>query len=657
MTATLLALVAAIYHPVARFGFVNWDDYTYVVNNGYVKHGLSWSNVLWAFTTTYNASYLPLAWLSHMLDCQLFGLWAGGHHLVSAFWHAMNTLTLFGFMRAATGSGARSFWVAALFAVHPLHVESVAWISERKDVLATFFWFSGLWAYCRYAHNPSVRRYVVVAGAFVLGLLSKPMLVTFPFTLLLLDYWPLKRPRWRSLVTEKIPLFLLVPVFAATTLVSQKTAHAVSTLDDLPLGPRLANAVVSVGQYVRHAVFPVNLAAIYPHPGREIAWGALAASTLMIVGLTAAALKYRRRSPYLLMGWLWFLGTLVPVLGLVQVGTQAWADRYTYVPYVGLFVALVWLAADFVQARPRLLRPAVVTAAALLFVFAGLAHAQVFTWRDDPSLFGRVVERSPQSFYGHSHLGTYYRIHGRWNEAVASYRKAVDAAPERFDGWTGLGLALQGAGRAEEAVDALTKACRLNPSSAAAAANLAQMDDALGRLDDAERGYRRALELNPLEEKALFGLGTMLSTRGDLDGARPLVKQLAQLSLGGWTTGVTASELGPLCIRVELWPEAQGLLEVALGDNRQDAEAWSFLGLARQRQHLYGPAVEAYREAVRLQPRMANARFNLGVAFLQLGDLAGADEAYRSLNALDPELAAKLLDLTRRQMTVAPPVR
>jgi hypothetical protein len=331
--ATLAALVGAVFYPVVHFGFVNWDDYAYVVNNGYVSNGLSWNGVRWALTTTYNANYLPLTWLSHMLDWQMFGRWAGGHHLVSVLWHGLNTLALFGFLRAATGKSARSFWVAALFAVHPLHVESVAWISERKDVLVTFFWFIGLTAYTRYARKPSVARYALVVGAFLLGLLCKPMILTFPFVLLLLDYWPLAR--WRTgredrlgstskqrslrLVLEKLPLLLLVFVFAAATVVAQKTAHSVSTLDELPFTPRLANAFVSVGQYLRHVLLPLNLSAIYPHPGHEIAWGALTASALAIAALTAASLTYRERFPYLLMGWLWFLGTLVPVKETMQV--------------------------------------------------------------------------------------------------------------------------------------------------------------------------------------------------------------------------------------------------------------------------------------------------------------------------------------------------
>lgn len=652
--AALLALVGVVYYPTFHFGFVNWDDYVYVVDNGYVRHGLSWANVRWALTTNYNASYMPLTWLSHMLDVAMFGLRAGGHHLVSVTLHALNALLLFAFLRIAAGSSLRAFLVAALFAVHPLHVESVAWISERKDVLATLFWFAGLWAYVRYVRRPTAARYALVGAAMTLGLLAKPMLVTFPFTLLLLDVWPLGRDAGGAsslgpLVKEKIPLFLIVPVFIVTTLVSQRASQSISSFDELPFGARLPNAVVSVGQYVLHLVWPVNLAAIYPHPGRAIAWGAVAASAASIAAITTAAVAWRRRFPYLLVGWLWFLGTLVPVLGFVQVGAQAWADRYTYVPYVGLFVALVWLGGDLVASRPSMRRAAVAASAAALLGLAVLAHRQVFTWRDDLALFGRVVDRSPHAFAGHLHLGTYYRTHGRWDEAVDNYRKAVASAPERFDGWTNLGLALQGTGRKDEAVEALTKACDLNPRSAVAAVNLAQMDEALGRPADAEREYRRALSLSPLEEQSLFRLGSMLAVRGDLDGARPLAGTLAKLSVEGWTPGTTPAEIATLCVQVSLWPEAQAVLESGLRENANDAAAWSLLGLARQRQHQFRPAIGAYERALRLEPRLSNARFNLGVARLQLGDFDGASDELRALEPLDAQAAAKLAELIRQE--------
>ena len=678
--AALIALAAAVYHPVFHFGFVNWDDYGDVVNNGYVRQGLSWGSTVWAFTTTYNANYIPLTRLSHMLDCGLFGLWAGGHHAVSLLWHVLNTLLLFAFLREATGSGARSFWVAALFAVHPLHVESVAWISERKDVLSTFFWFAGLWTYVRYVRQPSWARYAAVAGAFVLGLLAKPMLVTFPFTLLLLDYWPLKRwaaagetatgslskrapaapagetrigrfesQRLWMLLKEKIPLFLLVPIFSVTAVIAQRTTGAISSTDLVRPIPRLCNAVVSLGQYLWHLPLPVNLAAIYPHPGNTIAWSSVLASAAAVAVLTAAALRWGRRFPYLVVGWLWFLGTLIPVLGLVQVGFQAWADRYSYVPYVGLFVAIVWLVGDLVSSAPVIRRAAAVAGAAMLLTFAWLAHAQTLTWKDDPSLFGRIVERFPNAFQGHYHMADFYRTHGRWEEAVSSYRRAIAASPDRFDAWTNLGLALQGLGRNDEAASALRKACAMNPGSSAAAFNLAQMDETLGRAQEAEKGYRRALEINPLEERSLMRLGTMLVARGDFAEARPLLQKLAWLCVNGWTAGTTAAEIAPLCVRTELWAEAESLLAEAVRENPGDAGSWSYLGLARQRLHLYGPAIEAYGRAVRIEPRMAGAWFNLGAAYIQVGDFAGATRTFETLQTVDPPTAARLMDLIRQE--------
>jgi tetratricopeptide (TPR) repeat protein len=656
LALALVALVAAVYDPVRRFGFVNWDDYITVVNNGMVNKGLSLASTTWALKTTYGGNYIPLAWLSHMADTSIFGMEAAGRHVVSVLWHALNALLLFFFLRSATGASVRSFWLAALFAVHPLHVESVAWISERKDVLSTFFWIAGLWAYVGYVRNPSWARYLLVAGAFLLGLLSKPMLVTFPFTLLLLDHWPLNRctPPGRNvwaLVREKLPLFALVPAVAAMALFAQAAGGAVSELEVVGIGPRVANAFVSIGQYLWHLLLPLNLSAIYPHTGNSIEWRRAFVSAASVIAISVLTLTWGRARPYLAMGWLWFLGTLVPVLGFVQVGAQAWADRYTYVPYIGLFIAIVWLVADLAASRPVLQRTATVVSIAVLFAFTWLARAQALVWRDDESLFGQVVESFPNAFQGHYRLAIFYRLEKRWEQAVAESRRAVEAAPDRFDAWTNLGLALQGNGRNEEAVAALRKACELNPRSAAALFNLAQMDESQGRLDDAERGYRRAIEINPLEKQSLFRLGAMLAQRGDLAGARPFVQKLAWLEREGWTSATSPRDVGLLCIRVELWPEAQAFLEGVVRGDASDADAWSYLGLARQRQHQYASAIDAYERAVRIQPGMVGSRFNLGVALLQLGDLNGAQRVYEELRPIDEATAARLLDTIRQEQT------
>jgi tetratricopeptide (TPR) repeat protein len=353
--------------------------------------------------------------------------------------------------------------------------------------------------------------------------------------------------------------------------------------------------------------------------------------------------------PYLAVGWLWFLGTLVPVVGLVQVGTQAWADRYTYVPYIGPFIAIVWLIAELADSRLATKRLANAAGCVVVISFAWLAHAQNWVWRDDASLFGQVVERFPHAFQGHFRLATYYRIQGRWDEAVASSRLAVAAAPDRFDGWTGLGLALQGAGRTDEALAALHKALLLNPQSSAVQFSLAQIDESLGHLASAEVGYSRALELNPLEERSLARLATILLDQGDIAGALPFVDKLRWLFLKGWTAGTSSAEIGILCARAESWEGAQTLLEEAVRENPRDANAWSFLGLALQRLHRYGEAVAAYESAIRLEPRMAGARFNRGVALLQKGDFDGAMRAHDDLQPLDAASADKLLKLIDQQ--------
>jgi tetratricopeptide (TPR) repeat protein len=651
--SALIALVAGAYHSVGHLGFVNWDDYLLIVNNGLVKRGPTWGGMAWAFTTTFSANYIPLTWASHMLDVSWFGMWAGGHHLISALWHLVNTVLLYFVLRDATGAASRSFWVAALFAVHPLHVESVAWISERKDVLSTFFWLAGLWSYIRYARKPSPICFAPVILTFLLGLLAKPMLVTFPLTLLLLDYWPLKR--WEAhhsawpLVKEKLALFLLSSVFAAVALWAQSRSGAVSAGEILPLGARIANALASVGQYLWHLPFPVQLSAIHPHRGTVIAWGPTLASVAAIMTISIFAVRRTAPRPYIAVGWFWFLGTLVPVLGLVQVGVQAWAERYTYVPYVGLFVAVVWLMADITQAYRPLRRAAVATGAVVIVSFTWLSYAQTLVWKNDLTLFTQVVGRYPDAFEGNYRLATYYRIHDRWTDAVASSRRCVEIAPNRFDGWTSLGLALQGLGRTDEAGDALRKAYALSPNSSATILNLALFNESVGQVAEAESGYRRVLAINPLEERSLLHLATLLTTRGEVAEAKPLVQKLVSLFLAGWTVGTTSGDVGMLCARTELWPEARKLLEDAVGDAPRNAALWSNLGLARQRQRDYLSAIEAYKRAVEIEPRMIGAHFNCGVACLQNGDIRCATESYEALMRLDGTTASKLQALIRAE--------
>ena len=349
----LTAVTLSLYAPVRHFDFINFDDPAYVLNNPQVQAGITSSSIRWAFTQGHSSNWHPLTWISHMLDWQLFGRHAGGHHATNVLLHTGNTLLLFGLLIRLTGKAGRSAVVAGLFALHPLHVESVAWIAERKDVLSTFFGLWTLWAYARYADRPSAARYLAALGLFALGLMSKPMLVTWPFVLLLLDYWPLKRVDsvpWRTLLREKVPFLVLALASAVVTFLVQREGGAVAAISRISAGMRLQTALVAYVAYIGKLVWPTRLAVLYPL-AHSLPIAQVAGAVAVLAIITYAAWRGARRFPYLATGWLWYLGTLVPVIGLVQVGTQRMADRYTYIPYIGLFVFGVWGVADWAEQR------------------------------------------------------------------------------------------------------------------------------------------------------------------------------------------------------------------------------------------------------------------------------------------------------------------
>ena len=406
----LVVATLATYGDLRTHQFINFDDDIYVTGNPPVQDGLTLKGLTWAFTTMHGGLWIPLTWLSFMVNSQLFGLHPGGFLLTNLLFHIANALLLFLWLLYLTRTLGCSFLVAALFALHPLHVESVAWATERKDVLSTFFWLLTMWAYVWYAERPRLGRYLLILVCFSLGLMAKPMLVTLPFVLLLLDYWPLGRLRLKGpaaaaaspkpgpgvtikrLVWEKSPLFVISALSIVVTFYAQKEAGAISTLQTLPIANRLANAMVAYGSYLGKMFWPAHLAVFYPHPGHNLPiWQALAAGLALAV-LTLLALRQARRHPYLLVGWLWYLGTLLPVIGLVQVGGQAMADRYTYVPFIGLFIVVVWGMADLAARwrAPKFLLP--VGAGVVLSALMVCTWVQVSYWRDSITLYEHTLE-------------------------------------------------------------------------------------------------------------------------------------------------------------------------------------------------------------------------------------------------------------------------
>ena len=536
---TLLTLLA--YNPAAYNDFVSFDDPIYVTRNQHVRAGLTWNTVTWAFQSTEHANWHPLTWLSHALDYQLFQLKPAGHHYMSVIMHAICAILLFLFLEAATGMAWRSAVVAALFAVHPLNVESVAWVSERKSVLCMLFFALTLLAYRWYAQNPNFKRYGLVGLLFALGLMSKPMVITLPFVLLLLDYWPLGRtspagvapevqggragtpapPRtsWTRLVVEKLPLFALSATSAVITMVAQKAGGAMH--NEYPFWDRLLNAIVSYARYVEKAIWPSRLAAFYPHPDHSLPAWQVATSALLLLSITAAVLMLRKER-YLAVGWFWYLGTMVPVIGLVQVGEQGMADRYAYIPLIGLFIAAVWGIGDWARAK-RL--PALylgLAAAVAILGFSAITRTQIGYWKSSVALWSHTLDVTERNFVAHDSLGAELIHEGNIQEAMAQFQAAAAINPRDAFSQLDLGVCEKRQGNIKGAVERYETALRLSADAslrATAFGNLGSIDRAAGDYVQARENYDSALRLLPDSKLALIGLGLIAQKTGDLTQA------------------------------------------------------------------------------------------------------------------------------------------
>ena len=513
VSITLLAFAA-----VRDFGFVDYDDLNYVADNPHVRQALTWGGVRWAFTSGYFANWHPLTWLSHMLDVQLFGVNAGAHHAVNLSLHILNTLLLFGVLRRMTGAIWRSAFVAALFAVHPMHVESVAWVSERKDVLSTLFWFLTLWAYAAYVRRPGWR-YALVVVCFALGLMSKPMLVTLPFVLLLLDVWPLRRPFARKLVWEKLPLLALAMASSVVTILVQRQSGAVVRLDLIPVSTRFANALVVYLRYIEKMFWPTDLAAMYPVSRTLPDPGLLALSVVLLLTVTVAAIGSVHRFPYLLVGWLWFLGTLVPVIGIVQVGAQSMADRYSYVPLVGVFIILAWGVPDLVAHWPRLRVPTQATAVVVVCACTMAAMRQVGYWRNSRALWEHAVEATDDNYFAQASLGYVLWKEGHADEAIPHLQESLRIRPDFPEAHNNLGVVLAGRGQLDEALSQFAEAVRVNPGYEAARDNLSATNAKLRTLDTSLAHYADAVRARPNDLAARNELGAALAAQGRIDDA------------------------------------------------------------------------------------------------------------------------------------------
>ena len=570
----------ALYNPVNQHPFVNYDDDRYVTENPHIRQGLTADTFTWALTSTEQANWHPLTWMSHALDVSVFRMNPAGHHFTSILIHAVNVILLYLLLVWATGRLGPSLFVALLFAVHPINVESVAWVAERKNVLCTMFFFLTLWAYGWYARNPGWKRYLAVGAFFAAGLASKPMVITLPFVLLLLDWWPLRRVQvansdgvrpkssWSRLVLEKLPLLALSAASALITMRAQQAGGAVRTTEEFSLGVRAANAIYAYAMYLWKIVWPAKLAPLYPHPGNSLAGGQVAVAASVLIAISAFVLKFRRRR-YLLVGWLWFLGTLVPVIGLVQVGDAAMADRYAYIPLIGIFVMIAFGAADLWESFSSEKRRRVwlgVPAAAVLVALALATHRQIGYWQSNYDLWTHtlVVTRNnfiaednlggaliledkeeeahphfeaaarinPRDAMSRSNLGTYFETHNRMREAVAQYRAAVELTSDPMllaQTYANMGAAQRALGDDEPARASFDQSLRFNPNQFNAWLGLGLLAQKQGKLEEAISDLSKSVETQPTAE-GYFELGRSFAQAGRIPDAIAAYEQALKLA-------------------------------------------------------------------------------------------------------------------------------
>jgi Tfp pilus assembly protein PilF len=594
----LFLATSAVYWQLRNAEFVNIDDPRYVYENRHVKSGLTLEGVGWAFTTTHAEFWHPLTWLSHMLDWHMFGDDAGGHHLTNLLLHLANTILLFLLLNRMTQALWQSAFVAALFALHPLHVESVAWVAERKDLLSTFFWMLTLYAYVYYARSPGIARYLVVLTFFGLGLMAKPMLVTLPFVMLLLDFWPLGRLTgarsngtissagnafttsygWKTqavrLLFEKVPLVVLAVIFSALTLMAQHKGSGFSAVGDFPLSVRTANAFVSYWKYIGMTIWPQGLAPFYPYFGEMPPFWQWAGAASFLVFVSALAVRFAARYPYVMVGWFWFLGTLLPVIGLIQIGRHAIADRYTYVTIIGLFIVVAWGIPELLKTMPH--RKVVLWAVAAVVLAASMitASRQAGHWGNSTRLFEHSLKITTDNYVAHNNLGAALYNQGHTTEAIEYYLRSLRIEPAYEEAHYNLATALYRQGRTAKAIEHYLQALSTNPGFVDAHNNLAAALYKQGRTAEAIEHYLEALRIDPASIDVRINLAGVLYNQGRITEA------------------------------IEHYLEA-------LRIDPENAEGHNNLGVAFVRSGNIEEAIPHFREALRIDPNYVGAKNNL----------------------------------------------
>jgi tetratricopeptide (TPR) repeat protein len=622
----LAALVGCVFYPILHNGFVNFDDPLYITANSHVQNGLTWAGCRWAFTTLDGGFWQPLMWLSYLLDYQLFGLNPAGHHLTGLLLHVLNAVLLFLVLLRLTGARWRSAVVAALFALHPLHVETVAWVADRKDSLAAFFWLAALLAYASYAeksraHDPKrFMYYFLTLGFFLGGMMTKATVATLPLIFLLLDWWPLARcdadpRRWsfgvlRPLILEKAPFLGLGLVIGLIGVAGQGTIGAVPGIGDFPLTDRIQNAILSYGYYLGQIFWPAGLAGYYPYPRTFSIW--LVAGFAMVgLAISILVLRAARTRPYLAVGWLWYVLTLLPAIGLIQIGGHSRADRYTYIPLIGIFMLLVWGVHDFMPRRRHRTFFLSGLTLAVLFACIAITRRQIFFWHDPETFSTRILAVTGDNAMAESLLGETLGKQGRYDEAVVHLQQALLLIPDFPAAQNNLGVILGKAGRYDEAITHLQEAIRLKPREADPHCNLADALFFTGRLDAAVKEYQTAIELKPDDPDIHEKLARLLSSGGQFDEAIPHYREALRLNPH---LAEAACGLGIALLKLQHFPDAISQLQAALKLDPGSAEALCYLGVALCQTGRLDEGITQLQAAVKIKPDYTDARANLEIA-------------------------------------------
>lgn len=627
----LLGIVTLIlYWQVGNFPFLNWDDQLYVLENPNVQEGFNFNNLIWAFTgATWQTNYwVPLTWLSFLFDWEMHGLDPGGYHLTNVYLHIANTALLFIALYRLTKAGWQSLFVAALFAIHPLHVESVAWVTERKDTLSAFFWMLSLVAYTYYAEKPGYKRYLFVTICILAGLMSKPMLVTLPFVLLLLDYWPLQRllkstadhlagANGRehfnlSIILEKIPLIILVVIFSIAAFVTQQHEGAIASTANVSIPLRISNTIVSYIAYIGKSFWPFTLSPIYPYPNHIPLWKT-AAALISMVSMSVVFFFLRKKSPYLLVGWLWYIGTLLPVIGLIVIGPHGMADRYTYIPHIGLFIMISWAVPQLLGNLRHGGKIIIIAASLVLLVFSAATWRQVQFWQDTGTLFDRALQIDPNNFFAHYVLATLMKKNGNIEKAAAHIDAAIKNRPNYYPALRIKGHILEEQGQYDAAQKYYLEVLHINSLNDEAYNDLGVVSEKLGKQSVAVEYYLKAVEINPNHLKAHNNLAALL-------------------------------------VKLQRYAEAELFYQKAIRLAPNSYEIYNDAGKMYSLQGKSDQAIKYLLKALELQPDGAPTINNLGTAYANAGQLDEAINYFEKAVKLEPDNAIFRENLSRAML-------